>query len=143
MVDRYNLYFAFLPSRISKRIHDRAVEITLMATRFVLIFLLFFTLLRYDKGSGELTNRPIAVVLITFLAVLTVVAFMPEISRLFPSVRVFAYLSVLRGPSSVLGEGHRTASEFKPDFIEARTKLVETPQPDESIDAESEENILC
>ena len=76
MVDRYNLYFAFLPSRISKRIHDRAVEITLMgkfckiwiftrdyfdsmifvlqttwATRFGLIFLLFFTLLRYDKGN--------------------------------------------------------------------------------------------
>ena len=47
-----------------------------------------------------------------------------------PSVRVFAYLSVLRGPSSVLGEGHRTASEFKPDFIEARTKLVEVRSGD-------------
>ena len=72
-----------------------------------------------------MTNRPIAVVLITILALLTVVAFFPELSRLFPGVGVLAYLSVLRGPSSVLGEGHRTASEFKPEFVEARTKLVE------------------
>ena len=77
LVDRYNLYYAYLPSRkvislpkfgqkglipcqkwpfwrISKRIVDRAIEITMMAVRMGLMFILFFTLLRYDIGKSEI-----------------------------------------------------------------------------------------
>ena len=41
------------PERISKRIVDRAIEITMMAVRMGLMFILFFTLLRYDIGKFE------------------------------------------------------------------------------------------
>ena len=40
--------------RISKRIVDRAIEITMMAVRMGLMFILFFTLLRYDIGKSEI-----------------------------------------------------------------------------------------
>ena len=72
-------------------------------------------------GSGELSNRPIAVVILTVLLVFQVFAFAPELSKLFPSFPVLKQLSVLQGSSCVLSEETIVASDFKPDVFVAQS----------------------
>lgn len=49
MVDRYNIYFAYKPSRISKNIHTTAVNFVIVSVIFLQISIVFFTALRVDS----------------------------------------------------------------------------------------------
>ncbi|XP_059501705.1 CSC1-like protein 2 [Stegostoma tigrinum] len=46
LVDRYNLYYAYLPAKLNRRIHAAAVNQTLAAPIICLVWLLFFSVLR-------------------------------------------------------------------------------------------------
>ena len=54
MVDRHNLYFAYLPAKLEKRIHFAAVNQALAAPILCLFWLYFFSFLRLGKGSCQL-----------------------------------------------------------------------------------------
>jgi len=121
LVDRYNLFFVTRPSRISKRIIDKSIELTMLAVRMSLMFLLFFTLLRYDSSSGQLTNRPIAVVLLTIVVLLQTAAFLPLVKSLFSEFPSFTRridpFILLKGNKHILD--HDTllkANDYKPNL---------------------------
>ena len=50
LVDLHNLYFAYLPAKLEKRIHFAAVNQALAAPILCLFWLFFFSFLRLGKG---------------------------------------------------------------------------------------------
>lgn len=46
-VDRYNIFFAYAPSRINKNIHTSAINFVMIALLILQLTLFFFSLLRY------------------------------------------------------------------------------------------------
>lgn len=46
-VDRYNIFFAYAPSRINKNIHTTAINFVMIAFLILQLTLFFFSLLRY------------------------------------------------------------------------------------------------
>jgi len=66
MVDRHNLYFAYLPAKLEKRIHLAAVNQALAAPILCLFWLCFFSFLRLGL-KAPLTLFTLLVVLLTIL----------------------------------------------------------------------------
>ncbi|XP_045839220.1 CSC1-like protein 1 isoform X1 [Meles meles] len=66
MVDRHNLYFAYLPAKLEKRIHLAAVNQALAAPILCLFWLCFFSFLRLGLRA-PLTLFTLLVVLLTIL----------------------------------------------------------------------------
>lgn len=58
MVDRHNLYFAYLPAKLEKRIHFAAVNQALAAPILCLFWLFFFSFLRLGEGHSVLCPVP-------------------------------------------------------------------------------------
>lgn len=54
LVDRYNMYYAYLPSKLDKKIHSGAVTQVVAAPVLCLFWLLFFSTVR----TGEASSRP-------------------------------------------------------------------------------------
>lgn len=54
LVDRYNMYYAYLPSKLDKKIHSGAVNQVVAAPILCLFWLLFFSTMRTGKGLGDL-----------------------------------------------------------------------------------------
>ncbi|XP_013411385.1 CSC1-like protein 2 isoform X2 [Lingula anatina] len=51
-VDRYNIYFAYAPSKINKNIHTSAINFVLIAVVLLQCNILFFTVIRTDPIQG-------------------------------------------------------------------------------------------
>lgn len=51
LVDRYNMYYAYLPSKLDKKIHSGAVTQVVAAPILCLFWLLFFSTVRTGKKS--------------------------------------------------------------------------------------------
>ena len=66
-VDRYNIFFAYAPSRINKNIHTSAIYFVLAAFWVLQLTLLFFSLLRY--GLYGVTIFALVGCVLTFLLV--------------------------------------------------------------------------
>ncbi|XP_043119583.1 calcium permeable stress-gated cation channel 1 isoform X1 [Puntigrus tetrazona] len=67
MVDRYNIYYAYLPTKLSQRIHSAAVSQVVVAPILCMFWLLFFSVLRLGPV------QPIS--LFTFITLLCCIAF--------------------------------------------------------------------
>lgn len=64
LVDRYNLYYAYLPAKLDKKIHSGAVNQVVAAPILCLFWLLFFSTMRTGEGlprswggAGETPSR--------------------------------------------------------------------------------------
>ncbi|XP_071521938.1 calcium permeable stress-gated cation channel 1 isoform X2 [Panulirus ornatus] len=74
LVDKYNIYFAYGPSRISKNIHTSAINFVIVSIVFLQLSLLFFSLVR--QGLKKLiTIYSIVLLVITCLVFVTHNAF--------------------------------------------------------------------
>lgn len=51
LVDRYNMYYAYLPSKLDKKIHSGAVTQVVAAPILCLFWLLFFSTVRTGGAS--------------------------------------------------------------------------------------------
>uniref|UniRef100_A0A673JUW3 Transmembrane protein 63C n=1 Tax=Sinocyclocheilus rhinocerous TaxID=307959 RepID=A0A673JUW3_9TELE len=49
MVDRYNIYYAYLPTKLSQRIHSAAISQVVVAPILCMFWLLFFSVLRLGR----------------------------------------------------------------------------------------------
>ena len=49
MVDRYNIYFAYRPSKIDKNIHASAINFVIVSVILLQVSVMFFTILRAGK----------------------------------------------------------------------------------------------
>lgn len=59
LVDRYNMYYAYLPSKLDKKIHSGAVTQVVAAPILCLFWLLFFSTMRTGRRIGlGLGSRP-------------------------------------------------------------------------------------
>uniref|UniRef100_A0A8C1WY59 Transmembrane protein 63C n=1 Tax=Cyprinus carpio TaxID=7962 RepID=A0A8C1WY59_CYPCA len=67
MVDRYNIYYAYLPTKLSQRIHSAAISQVVVAPILCMFWLLFFSVLRLGPV------QPIT--LFTFITLLCCIAF--------------------------------------------------------------------
>uniref|UniRef100_A0A8D0GWU8 Transmembrane protein 63C n=1 Tax=Sphenodon punctatus TaxID=8508 RepID=A0A8D0GWU8_SPHPU len=67
MVDRYNIYYVYIPTKLNQRIHSAAVSQVVVAPILCMIWLLFFSVLRL--GS----TRPVT--LFTFVVLLSCILF--------------------------------------------------------------------
>ncbi|GAA6096546.1 calcium permeable stress-gated cation channel 1 isoform X1 [Tachysurus ichikawai] len=67
MVDRYNIYYAYIPTKLSQHIHSAAIKQVLVAPILCMFWLLFFSVLRLGP------MRPIT--LFTFISVLLCIIF--------------------------------------------------------------------
>lgn len=56
LVDRYNMYYAYLPSKLDKKIHSGAVTQVVAAPILCLFWLLFFSTMR--TGRLRPSTRP-------------------------------------------------------------------------------------
>ncbi|XP_014717853.1 CSC1-like protein 1 [Equus asinus] len=74
MVDRHNLYFAYLPAKLEKRIHFAAVNQALAAPILCLFWLFFFSFLRLGPMAPP-TLFNLLVVLLTILVCLAYTCF--------------------------------------------------------------------
>lgn len=57
LVDRYNMYYAYLPSKLDKKIHSGAVTQVVAAPILCLFWLLFFSTVRTGKPR-PLLDKP-------------------------------------------------------------------------------------
>lgn len=55
LADRYNMYYAYLPTKLDKKIHSGAVNQVVAAPILCLFWLLFFSTLRSGKMSDQFT----------------------------------------------------------------------------------------
>ena len=46
LVDRYNIYFVYMPSKIDQKIHNSAINFVIISVILLQICVLFFTFLR-------------------------------------------------------------------------------------------------
>lgn len=53
LVDRYNMYYAYLPSKLDKKIHSGAVNQVVGAPILCLFWLLFFSTVRAGEQLSE------------------------------------------------------------------------------------------
>ncbi|XP_043929830.1 calcium permeable stress-gated cation channel 1 [Protopterus annectens] len=67
MVDRYNIYYTYIPSRLNQRIHSAAISQVIVAPILCMFWLLFFSVLRLGPV------RPVT--LFTFVSLLFCIAF--------------------------------------------------------------------
>ncbi|XP_052437257.1 calcium permeable stress-gated cation channel 1 [Carassius gibelio] len=67
MVDRYNIYYAYLPTKLSQRIHSAAISQVVVAPILCMFWLLFFSVLRLGPVQP--------VTLFTFITLLCCIAF--------------------------------------------------------------------
>ncbi|KAL7862022.1 hypothetical protein SRHO_G00134630 [Serrasalmus rhombeus] len=67
MVDRYNIYYAYIPTKLSQRIHSAAISQVLVAPILCMFWLLFFSVLRFGP------MQPIT--LFTFVSLLFCIVF--------------------------------------------------------------------
>lgn len=51
MVDRYNMYYAYVPTKLSQRIHRAAISQVMVAPVLCMFWLLFFSVLRLGTSS--------------------------------------------------------------------------------------------
>ena len=58
LVDRYNMYYAYLPSKLDKKIHSGAVTQVVAAPILCLFWLLFFSTVRTGKPH-PLLDKPL------------------------------------------------------------------------------------
>lgn len=58
LVDRYNMYYAYLPSKLDKKIHSGAVTQVVAAPILCLFWLLFFSTVRTGKLRPSVGNVP-------------------------------------------------------------------------------------
>lgn len=58
LVDRYNMYYAYLPSKLDKKIHSGAVTQVVAAPILCLFWLLFFSTVRTGKPCPLLDKPP-------------------------------------------------------------------------------------
>uniref|UniRef100_A0AAY4AB32 Transmembrane protein 63C n=1 Tax=Denticeps clupeoides TaxID=299321 RepID=A0AAY4AB32_9TELE len=57
MVDRYNIYYAYLPTKLNQRIHSAAVSQVVVAPILCMFWLLFFSILRLGTSSFLSNNN--------------------------------------------------------------------------------------
>lgn len=57
LVDRYNLYYAYLPAKLDKKIHSGAVNQVVAAPILCLFWLLFFSTMRTGEGRPRRSLR--------------------------------------------------------------------------------------
>lgn len=57
LVDRYNMYYAYVPTKLSQRIHSAAISQVLVAPILCMFWLLFFSVLRLGMSSLLLLSR--------------------------------------------------------------------------------------
>uniref|UniRef100_A0AAY4AFL1 Transmembrane protein 63C n=1 Tax=Denticeps clupeoides TaxID=299321 RepID=A0AAY4AFL1_9TELE len=70
MVDRYNIYYAYLPTKLNQRIHSAAVSQVVVAPILCMFWLLFFSILRLG------TSSPVhSITLFTFVSLLLCIVF--------------------------------------------------------------------
>lgn len=51
MVDRYNVYYAYVPTKLNQRIHRAAISQVIVAPILCMFWLLFFSILRLGTSS--------------------------------------------------------------------------------------------
>lgn len=56
MVDRYNMYYAYVPTKLSQRIHRAAISQVMVAPILCMFWLLFFSVLRLGASSLPLLS---------------------------------------------------------------------------------------
>lgn len=55
-VDRYNIYFAYGPSKIDKHVHSSAINFVIIAVSFAQAILVFFIIVRSGKTEMKFCN---------------------------------------------------------------------------------------
>lgn len=70
MVDRYNIYFAYGPSKIDKHIHASAINFVMVSVIILQCSLLFFTILRASKfrPAAKTSGLPPTSCVVLFIA---------------------------------------------------------------------------
>ncbi|GCB75915.1 hypothetical protein scyTo_0018278, partial [Scyliorhinus torazame] len=103
MVDRYNLYYAFLPAKLNRRTHVDAVKQALAAPIICLFWLLFFSVLR--GGLSAPTS-------IFTLSVVVITIFLCMIFSCLGYLTYFTVVMGLKAPTKTT-EAEMTASPWQ------------------------------
>lgn len=56
MVDRYNIYYAYVPTKLNQRIHRAAISQVILAPLLCMFWLLFFSVLKLGTLSPQVLS---------------------------------------------------------------------------------------
>ncbi|MEE6473736.1 hypothetical protein FKM82_010156 [Ascaphus truei] len=129
MVDRHNLYYAYLPTKLDKKIHFAAVNQALAAPILCLMWLYFFSLLRMGfKASSTLFTLIISLITILICLLYTCFGCFKHLSPLNYKIEE----SQSAGDASFSGGPARKSSMYFPNVLMAEpsetTKLDQEAQ---------------
>ncbi|XP_075451608.1 mechanosensitive cation channel TMEM63A [Ascaphus truei] len=129
MVDRHNLYYAYLPTKLDKKIHFAAVNQALAAPILCLMWLYFFSLLRMGfKASSTLFTLIISLITILICLLYTCFGCFKHLSPLNYKIEE----SQSAGDASFSGGPARKSSMYVPNVLMAEpsetTKLDQEAQ---------------
>nr|XP_032819883.1 LOW QUALITY PROTEIN: CSC1-like protein 2 [Petromyzon marinus] len=143
MVDRYNLYYAYIPSKLNRKIHCSAINQVVAAPILCIFWLLFYSVVRLGPRN-EITVFTFVVLLFTIVVCLF---------RMF--FGYFKYLSVHNYKDSMVGspplddEGgtpttpqsptYKASVLFAPSAVEEESEVM-SPQSYGSMDKDDEPN---
>ncbi|KAM3930051.1 CSC1-like protein 1 isoform 2-T2 [Leptodactylus fuscus] len=129
IVDRHNLYFAYLPTKLDRKIHFAAVNQSLAAPILCIMWLFFFSLLR--MGFTGATLFSLIILLITILICISYTCF-----GCFKHLSPFNYKILESFPgtdTTVEGEAPRKSPTYIPSVLmttpSESTKLDNDPHP--------------
>jgi len=57
MVDRYNIYYAYIPTKLSQQIHSAAISQVVVAPILCMFWLLFFSVLRLGRFTQKRNSQ--------------------------------------------------------------------------------------
>ena len=90
-VDRYNLYFAYKPSKISKNIHATAVNCVIISLLIQQLVLLFFNIVRSQDSSTRILS-PRAIFSLTMLVIFTLLFLAQIFFHVFKGISPLQYV---------------------------------------------------
>ena len=133
-VDRYNLYYAYKRSKISKQIHATAVNSVIVSLLIQQLVLLFFNVIRGQKTEGGPGFSPRAIFSITMFTIFLAMFVGQIFFHLFLGFSPIQYNPTIESPQNSNKNSNKSSRRPSKDGIEINSELQEQGVPKEEVD---------
>ena len=133
-VDRYNLYYAYKRSKISKQIHATAVNSVIVSLLIQQLVLLFFNVIRGQKTDGGPGFSPRAIFSITMFTIFLAMFVGQIFFHLFLGFSPIQYNPTIESPQRSNKNSNTSSRRHSKEAIEINKELQERGASQEEVD---------
>merc|ERR1712018_7740 len=134
-VDRYNLYYAYKRSKISKQIHATAVNSVIVSLLIQQLVLLFFNVIRGQKADGGPGFSPRAIFSITMFTIFLAMFVGQIFFHLFLGFSPIQYNPTIESPQRSNKNSNTSSRRHSKEAVEINKELQERGAPQEEVDS--------